>query len=167
MGYKHFSYVNTLANITQPKTSVVTGSRFSGEIALFTTAFFGQSHFAALMLDKFQQELSHLGYTLNTHRVNQNCLRNRTLPITFIKERASAIICIEMFNREYDEMICSFDDAPESRILTPSLTTIHIHTQSMAFTAAHLLMSRIKEPSLDYRVVHTETDLICRDSTKF
>ena len=114
MGYKHFSYVNTLANITQPKTSVVTGSRFS-----------------------------------------------------FIKERASAIICIEMFNREYDEMICSFDDAPESRILTPSLTTIHIHTQIMAFTAAHLLMSRIKEPSLDYRVVHTETDLICLDSTKF
>ena len=37
----------------------------------------------------------------------------------------------------------------------------------MAFSAIHLLISRIREPSLDYRVVHTETDLIYRDSTKF
>ena len=303
MGYKQFSYVTTLSNITQPRASAAAGtSAFSGEIALFTTTFLGQSHFAALMMDKFQQELSNLGYTLNTHRVDQNCLRNNTLPMTFIKERVSAIVCIEMFNREYDEMVCSlglpvlfvdgpnkrsghslsadqlymdntteitrfvnemlqkgkrrigfigdyehcqsfferytafrcamlmagvpvderlcikntnrenlarslasmpelpdificandfiavdviqalrtlgksvprdvmlcgFDDAPESRILTPALTTIHIHTQIMAFTAVHLLMSRIEEPSLDYRVVHTETTLIYRDSTKF
>lgn len=65
-----------------------------------------------------------------------------------------------------DVMISGFDDAPESRIITPQLTTVHIHTQIIAYTAAHLLMSRIKEPSLDYRIVHTETELIYRDSTK-
>ena len=37
----------------------------------------------------------------------------------------------------------------------------------MAFTATHLLMSRIKEPSLDYRVVHTDSNLILRESTNF
>ena len=29
-----------------------------------------------------------------------------------------------------------------------------------------LLLSRIEQPSLDYRTVHTETELIYRDSTK-
>ena len=45
------------------------------------------------------------------------------------------------------------------------MSTVHIHTQIMAFSAVHLLLSRMKEPSLDYRIVHTETDLIYRAST--
>ena len=61
--------------------------------------------------------------------------------------------------------ICGFDDAPESRMLIPPLTTIHIHTQIMAFSAMELLMARMKEPSLDYRTVRTETELIYRAST--
>ena len=50
--------------------------------------------------------------------------------------------------------------------MLPTLTTIHIHTQIMAYEAVHLLMSRMKESSLDYRIVHTQTDLIYRASTK-
>ena len=253
------------------------------------------------MLDKFQREISQLGYTINTHRVNEVNLSEKTLPPTFQPERVKAIICIEMFNREYDEMVCAlglpvlfvdgpakrdgcslpadqlymdntteitrfvnetletgqkrigfignfehcqsfyerysafrcamlmagvpveekyciryngqdeiaeslysldtlpdvficandfvagdamralfsigktvpedvrilgFDDSPESRISRPAMSTIHIHTQIMAFTAVHLLISRIKEPSLDYRIVHTQTDLIERESTR-
>ena len=64
-----------------------------------------------------------------------------------------------------DVYVCGFDDAPESRAMIPPLTTIHIHTQIMAFSAMQLLMARIKEPSLDYRIVHTETELIYRAST--
>lgn len=65
-----------------------------------------------------------------------------------------------------DVRVLGFDDAPESRISLPPISTIHIHTQIMAFTAVSLLLSRIREPSLDYRVVHTETKLIYRDSTR-
>ncbi len=65
-----------------------------------------------------------------------------------------------------DVLISGFDDAPESRIVTPPLTTVHIHTQSMAYSAVHLLLTRIKEPALDYRVTYTETELINRESTK-
>ena len=299
MGYKQFSYVGTLNGLSrqEPAASV---QGFVGEIALLTTTFLGQSHFASLMLDKFQQELSQLGYILTTHRVDTTNLANGTLPITFLKERVSAIVCIEMFNREYNEMVCAlgipvlfvdgpanrgghtlpadrlymdntagitvlvndmlargkhrigfignynhcqsfferylafrnammmanvpvedrfiictnygfemadtledltelpdlficandfvaieaiqalkklgktvpedvmlcgFDDSAESRIISPSLTTVHIHTQIMAYSAVHLLMTRIKEPSLDYRTVHTETTLILREST--
>lgn len=64
-----------------------------------------------------------------------------------------------------DVWLCGFDDSPESRIVTPSLTTVHIHSQIMGFSAAHLLISRIREPSLDYRTLYTETELIFREST--
>ena len=277
-----------------------TSPGYQGEIALFTGAFLNQSHFASLMLDKFQREISQLGYTLNTHRVTPEEMADKRLPITFVPERTSAILCIEMFDYAYDEMLCSlglpvlfvdgpikrfgrtlnadqlymdntagivlfvhellergcrrlgfigdyehcqsfferyaafrgamlmagvpvedrflikankpdtlraplealtelpdaflcandfialdsmqilsergisvprdllmcgFDDSAESRNSRPPLTTIHIHTQVMAFSAVQLLMTRIKEPSLDYRIVHTQTDLIRREST--
>lgn len=64
-----------------------------------------------------------------------------------------------------DVWLCGFDDSPESKVVTPSLTTIHIHSQIMGFSAAHLLLSRIKEPSLNFRTLHTETSLIYRESS--
>jgi LacI family transcriptional regulator len=298
MGYKQFSYVTTLANSA---AGMMDMSGFSGEIALFTTMFLNNSHFGSLMMDKFQREISQMGFTVNTHRVTAENLANKTLPSTFVQARCSAIICIEMFNREYDEMVCGldlpvlfvdgpskrdgyslpadqlymdsttpvmrfvndmlakgvtkigfigdydhcqsfferysafrltmalsnikvdprhiyqtqsvyklidflraaedfpqvficandfvaidaihilnscgirvpedvkifgFDNAPESRIIMPNLSTVHIHTQIMAFSAMHLLVTRMKEPSLDFRTVYTETELIYRDSTK-
>lgn len=303
MGYKQFSYINTLANSSPyniNNNNDYGSSLNKGEIALFTTVFLTLSHFTSVMLDKLQRELSQLGYTLNTHRVTPENIAEGTLPITFSKDRSSAIICIEMFNREYDEMVCNlgipilfvdgptkreglnlpadqlymentveitrfvndmlmkgkkrigfigdydhcqsfferytayrcamlmadcqvdeqyiiksnsveyikeklskmkslpdvficandfiaddsitilkaygrripedvlfcgFDDAPESRSMSPKLTTIHIHTQIMAYSAVHLLLSRIQEPSLDYRIIYTETELIYREST--
>ena len=66
-----------------------------------------------------------------------------------------------------DVRILGFDDAPESRISRPALSTVHIHTQVMAFSAVQLLINRMKEPSLDFRIVHTQTDLILRESTVF
>ena len=65
-----------------------------------------------------------------------------------------------------DVRVLGFDDSPESRISRPALSTVHIHTQVMAFTALQMLINRKQEPSLDYRVVHTETTLIYRDSTR-
>ncbi len=65
-----------------------------------------------------------------------------------------------------DVWLCGFDDSPESRILSPTLTTIHIHSQIMGFSAVHLLLSRINDPSLNYRTIHTETSLIYRESTE-
>ena len=64
-----------------------------------------------------------------------------------------------------DVWLCGFDDSPESGLISPPLTTIHIHTQIMAFSAVHLLVSRIKEPNLDFRTIRTQTDLIWREST--
>ena len=297
MGYKQFSYVKTLtgaAPFFRPEEQ-----EYQGEIALLSTAFLTHSHFASTMLDKFQREISQMGFTLNSHRVSDDNLREKTLPLTFRKDQVRAVICIEMFDRPYDEMICElglpvlfvdgpakqdgfslpadqlymdntveitrfvndmlsagrrrigfvgnythcqsfyeryaafrmamlmagvpvdenycfchnhassfaeelaglkelpdvficandfiagdliralfsigksvpedvrvlgFDDAPEACILRPALSTVHIHTQIMAFSALHLLVTRMEEPSLDFRVVHTETNLIYRES---
>ena len=296
MGYKQFSYIRAQAGAASEQEN-----QSKGEIALIIGDAIDASHFASLMLDKLKRELSQWGYTLITHRVERDNFLCRTLPFTFSPQDARAIICIEMFDRAYDEMICSlglpvvfvdgphkrdgidlpadqlymdnttaitrfvndmlvrgkrkigfigdyehcqsfferytafrcamlmanvpvderfcvkilnteqltntltameeypdvficandfvaddaiyalrkkgksvpgdvlfcgFDDSPQSRIMTPSLTTVHIHTQIMAVTAMQLLVSRIEQPSLDYRTVHTETELIYRDSTR-
>ena len=298
MGYKQFSYYHTMsavsASLDFPRESG--GGR---EIALLSAKFLSHSHFASLMLDSFQQEISELGYTMNTHRIREEHLQNRILPATFRPERAAAMLCMEVFDRPYADMLCAlglptlfvdgpaafgenplpadrllmenateiakfvgemirqgktkigfignyrhcqsfferyaafrcammmngvpvdgrfcvysnekadiqagvrgmgglpdvflcandfiamdliqalreigksapedvwlcgFDDSPESRLISPPLTTIHIHTQIMAFSAVQLLLSRIKEPNLDYRTIITQTDLIWRES---
>ena len=266
MGYKQFSYVSAAASFSQASVDEAPAAPlFRGEIALFTSVFLTQSHFASLMLDKFQREISQLGYTVNMHRVSEENLQSKSLPCTFWPEQVKGIICFEMFNRDYDEMICElglpvlfvdgppktggfslaadqlymdniteisrfvcealleekyclrynhpdeiaeklysldelpdificandfvagdamralfsvgktvpedvrilgFDDSSESRRSRPTLSTVHIHTQIMAYEALHLLISRIKEPSLDFRTVYTQTDLIERESTR-
>ena len=297
MGYKQFSYIKAQTAVG----ATVQEAPRKGEIALLCGNVIAPAHFASLMLDKLKMELAQIGYTLSTHRVEREDIAQRSLPVTFVPERTLAIICIEMFDRDYDEMLCAlglpalfvdgphkrggidlpsdqlymdnttaitrfvndmlargkrkigfigdyehcqsfyeryaafrcamlmagvpvderfcikvmdseriaealtalpdipevficandflaadaiytlrklsisvpedvlfcgFDDSPNSRIMTPSLTTVHIHTQIMALVAMNLLISRIEEPSLNYRVVHTETELINRDSTR-
>ena len=304
MGYKQFSYVSALSDNAAFRNNGeerAAEPQYQGEIALLTTLFLTPSHFASLMLDKFQREMAQLGYTMNTHRVTDDDIANGRLPITFSPDRCSGIICFEMFNQAYAEMLCAldmpilfvdgpariggyilpadqllmdntagiarfvsimlqrgyrrigwvgdyrhcqsfyeryiafrntmimaeaeveerfvirgdsfnemnwalngltelpdvficandfvaldlirtlsdmgktvpddvmlfgFDDSQESRIVTPKLSTVHIHTQIMAFSAMHLLISRIREPSLDFRTVYTEAELILRESTE-
>lgn len=298
MGYKQFSYVNALKE-SVPQSSEAAQS--NGEIALLTGRFVSHSHFASLMFDKFRREITQLGYTMNTHRVSDVEIANKTLPATIHLSQVKALLCIEMFDWEYDSMlcelgipilfvdgpaklggrslpadqlymdnmnsitqfvsdmlargltrigfvgdylhcqsfyerytafylamsmaghpveqkfvlnfsdleqmrsaiadldelpdvficandfvawdtmqalaaigkrvpedvlICGFDDSAESRFSKPPLTTVHIHTQIIAYSAVQLLISRINAPSLDYRTVHTETELIYRESTR-
>ncbi len=279
---------------------------------MFTTIFLVNSHFSSTMLDKMQAEMTKLGYSLTMHRLSSDNLQNGTLPLSFSKEITSAIICFEIFDPSYAEMLCNldipllfvdcpanvtsgalkadrllmdnrsniyafindmvrrgkkkigfigeqfhcmsfferymavrealtllnipfenkysilgndvlplfpdsaiyqahienailnmqelpdvficandfiaidalqvfrklgirvpndvylcgFDDSPESRIITPPLTTIHIHSQIMGVSAVHLLISRIKNPNMNYRTIYTETSLIYRESTE-
>ena len=302
LGYKQFSYVSSINALSESELILSEPRKPIGEISLITTTIFGQSHFASIMLDRFHRELSQMGYTLTIHRVTSDNLRDIVLPLTFVKDRVRGIICIEMFNRPYAEMLCSlgiptlfvdcpirangftlpcdhlfmdnttgisrfvydmlqkgkrrigfigdwehchsfferymafygsmrlngvpvkkddcikandledveevlhtldslpdvficandfvaigaiaalknigksvpedvlicgFDDSPESRTMVPPLTTIHIHTQIMGYSAAYLLSSRIKNPGMDFRTIYTETDLIYRKSTEF
>jgi LacI family transcriptional regulator len=64
-----------------------------------------------------------------------------------------------------DVWLCGFGDTPESRIITPPLTTIHIHGQVIGYSAVHMLLSRIQNPTMHYRTIYTETSLVYREST--
>ena len=300
MGYKQFSYVQSLIQAQAARPEYDGKPEPQGEIALLTPFYFSNSHFASTMLDRLQKELSQMGYRLNSHHVSPDDIKNRTVPFTVVTEEIKAIICIEMFDWDYSLMLCDlglpilfvdgpvgangrtlpadklcmdnvsevsrlvnlmigkgirkigflgdymhcesfferyqafrstmllagvpvedrfiipkndilelyqglkaldelpelficandfvaydalqslrklgksvpedvmlagFDNAPESRMVVPALTTVHIHTQVMAFSAAQLLISRIREPSLDFRKVYTETTLVPREST--
>ena len=57
-----------------------------------------------------------------------------------------------------------FDDSSESKIM--SLSTCHIHSQSIGYSAANMIITRINQPEIDYRTVYVATDLIYRDSTE-
>ena len=306
MGYRQFPYFSEVPGAPDPLPAPASAdvTRVGEEISLFTTCIFNKAnHFAASMLDRLRQELAQYGYVIGVHLVSPEDLAGKLLPVTFQKERSRGILCFELFDWDYGEMVCSmgipvlfvdgphkrsgmslpcdqlymensagitrlvntmvqkgvrkigfigdyehcqsfyerytafriamqmagvpvdeshvikvlglppiqqqlcalrdlpelficcndfaavdalqtlrglgvsvpdevqlcgFGDAPESRIVTPTLTTVHIHSQVMAFSAMQLLMARIQEPTpaLDYRIIHTETELIWRGSTR-
>jgi LacI family transcriptional regulator len=64
-----------------------------------------------------------------------------------------------------DVLVLGFDDSPESRFHSPSLSTVHIHTQGMGRIAAELLLGRITDISREYRITFMPTELILREST--
>lgn len=305
MGYKQFSYANSMEDFLDKASAKKPLA--TGDIAFFSGTFLDNSHFASTMLDKFQYEITQLGYGLTMQRITPENVEALSLPASFNKERTQGIICVEMFNQKYcemlcelnipilfvdapvgsyshqlagdvllmdnttgiftiisemkkrgikeigfigesnhcrsfferyvafrnamflngleidekycltdihkhgpeyfaclfeelskleklpelficandfvaidlvnclkiqkhsypeDVMICGFDDSAESKVMTPALTTCHIHSQIMGFTAANLLVSRIEQPDLNYRTVYTEANLILRGSTK-
>lgn len=64
-----------------------------------------------------------------------------------------------------DIAVCGFDDASESRVVEPHLTTVHIYSSQMGIISAEMLLSRIKDNTMPYRVTHVATDIVYRDST--
>ncbi|GAA4831366.1 LacI family DNA-binding transcriptional regulator [Paenibacillus vulneris] len=64
-----------------------------------------------------------------------------------------------------DIVICGFDNAPESSIVEPHLTTVHIYSNEMGIKAAEMLLSRIHNPKQPYQVTHIYTKPIIREST--
>jgi LacI family transcriptional regulator len=64
-----------------------------------------------------------------------------------------------------DIVVCGFDNAPESRIIEPPLTTVHIYSNEMGIKAAEMLLSRIDNPEQPYQISHIVTTPIMREST--
>jgi len=62
-------------------------------------------------------------------------------------------------------LISGFDDSPESRIVDPHLTTVHIFNSEMGGIAAEMLLSRLKSPSKPFQITHVKTEPKFRDST--
>lgn len=61
--------------------------------------------------------------------------------------------------------VCGFDNASESQIVEPHLTTVHIYRSEMGFLAAEMLLSRIQNPDRPPQVTHVKTTPVFRQST--
>ena len=107
MGYKQFS-IAEFSNFNN-FNALVSNSIKKSEIILLTSTFLNNSHFASLMLDKFQRELSQLNYTLTIIRVLPEELSSLKLPSSFNKHTCAGIICFEMFDKDYNHMISNLN----------------------------------------------------------
>lgn len=304
MGYKQFAYLPLFQEGAAKTAGLSILPSDKREIAMLTTQFLGSSHFSSMMLDRFQSEIDHLHSGMTIHRISPIELKEKKLPSSLDIQRTAGIICFEVFDYDYAQMlcdldvpllfvdtpvmdmrpplkadrlymenrieiqnavahmvqrgkkrisfagdknhcqsfferymaykdameyfglteglstcampsgqqnypvslyetirrfktmpdafvcandfvamdlvkalnelgysvpddiwVCGFDDSQEASYFSPHLTSIHIHEQIMGYTAANLLMTRIEEPSLNYRTVYTETNLILREST--
>lgn len=304
MGYKQFAYLPLFQEGAAKTAGLSILPSDKREIAMLTTQFLSSSHFSSMMLDRFQSEIDHLHSGMTIHRISPIELKEKKLPSSLNIQRTAGIICIEVFDYDYAQMlcdldvpllfvdtpvmdmrpplkadrlymenrieiqnavahmvqrgkkrisfagdknhcqsfferymaykdameyfglteglstcampsgqqnypvslyetirrfktmpdafvcandfvamdlvkalnelgysvpddiwVCGFDDSQEASYFSPHLTSIHIHEQIMGYTAANLLMTRIEEPSLNYRTVYTETNLILREST--
>ena len=304
MGYKQFAYLPLFQEDTAKAAEPSILPSDKREIAMLTTQFLSSSHFSSMMLDRFQSEIDHLHSGMTIHRISPIELKEKKLPFSLNIQRTAGIICFEVFDYDYAQMlcdldvpllfvdtpvmdmrpplkadrlymenrieiqnavahmvqrgkkrisfagdknhcqsfferymaykdaveyfglteglstcampsgqqnypvslyetirrfktmpdafvcandfvamdlvkalnelgysvpddiwVCGFDDSQEASYFAPRLTSIHIHGQIMGYTAANLLMTRIEEPSLNYRTVYTETNLILREST--
>ena len=304
MGYKQFAYLPLFQEDTAKAAEHSILPSDKREIAMLTTQFLSSSHFSSMMLDRFQSEIEHLHSCTTIHRISPIELKEKKLPSSLDIQRTAGIICFEVFDYDYAQMlcdldvpllfvdtpvmdmrpplkadrlymenrieiqnavahmvqrgkkrisfagdknhcqsfferymaykdaveyfglteglntcampsgqqnypvslyetirrfktmpdafvcandfvamdlvkalnelgysvpddiwVCGFDDSQEASYFSPHLTSIHIHEQIMGYTAANLLMTRIEEPSLNYRTVYTETNLILREST--
>ena len=304
MGYKQFAYLPLFQEGAAKTAGPFILPSDKREIAMLTTQFLSSSHFSSMMLDRFQSEIDHLHSGMTIHRISPIELKEKKLPSSLDIQRTAGIICFEVFDYDYAQMlcdldvpllfvdtpvmdmrpplkadrlymenrievqnavahmvqrgkkrisfagdknhcqsfferymaykdaveyfglteglstcampsgqqnypvslyetirrfktmpdafvcandfvamdlvkalnelgysvpddiwVCGFDDSQEASYFAPRLTSIHIHGQIMGYTAANLLMTRIEEPSLNYRTVYTETNLILREST--
>lgn len=103
MGYKQFSYFGA------PDSEPAVNPNGPREIALLTEYIFGNSHFGTFMIDRIQSELSRLGYSFTIYRVMPDDIKANRLPASFDTERIAGIICIELFNYDYCQMVCSLN----------------------------------------------------------
>ena len=64
-----------------------------------------------------------------------------------------------------DVMLLGFDDSPNASLFTPTISTVHIHSQHMGTLAMTILLSRIKAPDYPFGRLYVDTDLILRESS--
>ncbi len=65
-----------------------------------------------------------------------------------------------------DVMVAGFDNTPESAVVAPALTTVHIPGAEMGVRAAELLLRRIRTPDRTFSLSYLQTTPILRESTK-
>ena len=78
-----------------------------GSIALLTNRMPKDAHVGTSMLTTFTDQISRSGYSLKIYEISGEELDRKVLPTHFSADQTVGIFCIELFNEEYLNMICS------------------------------------------------------------
>ena len=98
MGYRRFIY------LSQPSASSQENAEIK-ELALITQNMPYGSHFGTYALNTFQEKISRNNYRLSMFPVRDTEISSLQLPMGFNKEKTAGILCLEMFDPEYIEML--------------------------------------------------------------
>ena len=75
-------------------------------IALLACHLPTEDHFCTVFVPAFAQRLSAMGYTLMVYKITPEELKARLLPEGMSLEQTAGILAIELFDREYMDMVC-------------------------------------------------------------
>ncbi|GIM30377.1 LacI family transcriptional regulator [Clostridium polyendosporum] len=97
--YKHFAFMNIEDLITKK----------SGNIALLTCNMPNASHFGSSLLSGLEKKISNEGYNLSIHILRETEIEKQVLPNNFDVQNVDGIICIELFNKDYTQLISNLE----------------------------------------------------------
>ena len=99
MGYK--------TNINIEDTIDIKSPECINEIAIFTSNLPSGSHFGAGFLSGLEKKLRNYEIKLSIYIIRESDLHNLELPSNFDAKSIDGIICIEMFDEKYSNLICN------------------------------------------------------------
>ena len=91
----------------QPSSENGPGNRRSGNIALFTQHKLLSHNFGTYFIASFTDQISRFGYTMQMYEISAEEISEKRLPPHFDADQTVGILVIELFDREYLDMVCS------------------------------------------------------------
>ena len=89
-----------------PEDEPVRADTRSQNIALLTKRMPSDYHFGTFFVPAFAGQLSRAGYTLMMYEISPDELRGKALPAHMSLEQTAGIMVIELFDKEYLDMLC-------------------------------------------------------------
>lgn len=107
LNYKYFSLLPTVSAPTTSEEDSNTNNEgnIKGNIAFFFHKTPDKQHIAYSLLISFEQEIRAAGYTLSLYSITQEEIDKKVFPSTFLLQQTSAIMCMELFDRNYCKML--------------------------------------------------------------
>ncbi|MDR1467750.1 MAG: LacI family DNA-binding transcriptional regulator [Spirochaetaceae bacterium] len=99
LGYKNYA----------PAEQSRTAGDKGGTIAFFASLMPGRNHFGSLFLTGFTERMSSSHYTLSFYILRPEDIAAGREPMNFDREHIAGILCIEMFDAPYCDVICAMN----------------------------------------------------------
>lgn len=84
----------------------VSQTTVSGNIALLTHSKPLNHNFGSLFITNFTDQICRSGFNLKMFKISDEEYREKLLPPHFVRQEISGILAIELFDRDYTQMVC-------------------------------------------------------------